>query len=108
MMYMPDCLESVVQLMEADDKKLSQRTYNVTSFSFTPKEIGASIKKIIPSFQLDYKNDFRQQIADSWPKSLDDSIARRDWNWNPKYDLDGMSKDMIEVLKDKYKKEGKI
>jgi nucleoside-diphosphate-sugar epimerase len=66
--------------------------------SFSPKEIFSEIKKSISAFQISYRPDFRQQIADSWPKSIDDSAARKDWNWKPKYDLEQMAKDMIENL----------
>ena len=79
MMYMPDCLDAVIDLMEAPEEKLTQRTYNVTGFSFTPKEVHEAIAKHIPGFETKYEPDYRQAIADSWPRSLDDSIARKDW-----------------------------
>lgn len=101
MMYMPDALDSIIQLMEADPSKLRYRNaYNITAMSFAPEEIAASIKKYIPEFEMDYDVDpVRQAIAESWPNSLDDSAAREDWGWNPKYDLDAMTKDMLEKLK---------
>ena len=101
MMYMPDALDSIIQLMEADPSKLRYRyAYNITAMSFAPEEIAASIKKYIPEFEMDYDVDpVRQAIAESWPNSLDDSAAREDWGWNPKYDLDAMTKDMLEKLK---------
>ncbi|RLN54845.1 hypothetical protein BBJ29_007529 [Phytophthora kernoviae] len=98
MMYMPDCLKATMGLINAPDECLTQRTYNITAASFTPEEIVASIQKVMPSFQCDYKPDFRQQIAETWPRSLDDSIARRDWNWQHDYDLDAMVEDMIVKL----------
>ena len=107
MMYMPDCIEAVVQLMEAPAQKLSQRVYNVTGFSFTPEEVAASIAKRMPNFETSYQPDYRQSIADTWPRSLDDSIARRDWGWNPKFDLERMTDDMLTTLKKKYKEEAK-
>lgn len=101
MMYMPDALDAIIQLMEADPSKLIHRNaFNVTAMSFDPEMIAASIRKFIPEFELDYDVDpIRQAIADSWPNSLDDSAAREEWGWNPKYDLDAMTKDMLEKLK---------
>jgi len=104
MMYMPDCIDAVIDLMEAPKEKLTQRTYNVTGFSFTPAEVTASIQKAQPSFVCDYQPDYRQAIADSWPRSLDDSNARKDWGWNPKFNLDSMTADMLRALKERYKK----
>lgn len=78
-MYMPDCLKSTIGLMEADSSKLKHRTFNITAMSFTPAQIAAEIQKFIPEFKIDYKPDFRQQIANSWPRSLDDSAAREEW-----------------------------
>ncbi len=101
MMYMPDALEAITKLLEADSSKLVHRNaFNVTAMSFEPEEIAASIRKLIPEFELDYDVDpVRQAIADSWPNSLDDSAAREEWGWDPKYDLDAMTKDMLEKLK---------
>ncbi|WP_035381579.1 L-threonine 3-dehydrogenase [Fervidicella metallireducens] len=100
MMYMPDALEAIVKLIEADPKRLKHRNaFNVTSMSFEPEEIAREIKKHIPEFVMDYDVDpIRQGIADSWPNSLDDSAAREEWDWNPKYDLAAMTKDMLEKL----------
>jgi len=101
MMYMPDAINAIMQLMEADPKKLIHRNaFNVTSMSFDPEMIGNSIRKYIPEFILNYDVDpVRQSIADSWPNSLDDSAAREEWGWKPKYDLDAMTVDMLEKLK---------
>jgi nucleoside-diphosphate-sugar epimerase len=99
MMYMPDCLDATIQLTEADVKTLKHHSdFNLSAMSFSPKELAAEIKKYIPELKVDYKPDFRQAIADSWPKSIDDSAARKEWNWKPKYDLKAMVKDMIEKL----------
>ena len=99
MMYMPDAIRATIELMEAPADKISVRSsYNLSGMSFSPKEIGASIKQHIPEFQLDYKPDFRQKIADSWPASIDDSLARADWNWKPNYDLEAMTSDMLTNL----------
>lgn len=101
MMYMPDALSAIIDLIEANPEKLKHRNaFNVTAMSFEPEMIAESIKKFIPEFQLDYNVDpVRQEIADSWPNSLDDSAAREEWGWNPKYDLDSMTKDMLEKLR---------
>ncbi|MHA1926072.1 MAG: NAD-dependent epimerase, partial [Candidatus Thorarchaeota archaeon] len=80
---------------------LKHRTFNVTAFSFTPAELAEEIKKHIPEFEIDYEPDFRQQIADSWPMSLDDSVARDEWSWKPDYDLPAMVKEMLEKLSKK-------
>ncbi len=104
MMYMPDAIKSLIQLPEADISKLKHHCdFNLTAMSFSPKELAAEIKKHIPEFTCEYKPDFRQKIADSWPKSIDDTAARKEWNWRPDYDLKRMTKDMIDVLSKKLK-----
>ncbi|MDR3048142.1 MAG: NAD-dependent epimerase/dehydratase family protein [Bacteroidales bacterium] len=103
MMYMPDALDAIVQLMEADPSKLIHRnSFNIASMSFDPELIYAEIKKHIPNFTMSYEIDeVRQAIADSWPEAMDDSCARKEWNWNPKFNLASMTEDMIKVLKTK-------
>ncbi len=105
MMYMPDALEGAIKLMETDTSKLKHRNaFNVTAMSFAPEDIYADIKKHIPDFTMDYKVDpVRQGIADSWPNSMDDSAARKEWGWKPKYNLSEMTKDMLQVLSKKLK-----
>jgi len=98
MMYQPDCLKCMVDLLEADDSRLKRRVYNITGMSFSAGEIATEIKKHISEFEIDYSPDFRQEIADSWPKTIDDSLAREEWGWDPTYDLSSMTKDMIEIL----------
>ena len=99
MMYMPDAIRATIELMEAPAEKISIRTsYNVAAMSFSPAEIAAEIKKHIPEFQMKYAPDYRQAIATSWPQSIDDSIARKDWGWEPEFDLPRMTKDMLENL----------
>ncbi|MGD0783945.1 MAG: NAD-dependent epimerase/dehydratase family protein, partial [Candidatus Aminicenantales bacterium] len=99
MMYMPDCLKSVLDLMEADFSKLRHHAdFNLAAMSFTPAELAAEIRERIPGFTIDYRPDFRQAIADSWPKSIDDSSAREEWGWKPEYDLAAMTEDMLDVL----------
>lgn len=100
MMYMPDALNAVASLMEADPSKLVHRNaFNIASMSFAPEDIYAEIKKHIPSFSMEYDVDpVRQAIADSWPNSLDDCAAREEWGWKAKYDLSSMTCDMLEKL----------
>lgn len=105
MMYMPDALRATIEIMNAPAEKIKFRGgYNLAGMSFNPEEIGASIRKFIPEFTLDYAPDFRQQIADSWPKSIDDSQARHDWGWKPKFDLEAMTEDMLKNLGKLYAK----
>jgi len=100
MMYISDAIRGTIELMEAPAEKISIRTsYNLSGMSFSPKEIAASIKKYIPGFTISYKPDYRQQIANSWPQSIDDTVARNDWGWKNEYDLDKMTKEMLDNLK---------
>lgn len=99
MMYMDDAINATLQLMDADKESLSIRTsYNISGMSFSPKEIYESILAFYPNFEIEYQPDFRQQIADSWPNSIDDSIARKDWNWKPAYDLSSMTATIVNNL----------
>lgn len=103
MMYMEDAIRATVGIMEADEKDIKIRSsYNLSAISFNPKEITESIKKHIPDFTISYKPDFRQDIADSWPSSIDDSKARDDWGWQHKYSLDEMTEEMLANLKGEY------
>ncbi len=100
MMYMEDAIRATTELMAADASDIKVRTsYNLAAMSFTPAEIVAEIQKHIPSFKVKYEPDFRQDIAASWTESIDDSHARKDWNWNHKYDLQKMVKDMLNNVK---------
>lgn len=103
MMYMPDAIEAIVQLMNADPKNLVHRNaFNISAMSFEPEEIKASIKKVFPDFEMDYAVDpVRQSIADSWPNSLDISCAQKEWGFQPRYDLDKMTQDMLTKLQEK-------
>lgn len=105
MMYMPDALNAIVKLAEADPERLVHRNaFNIAAMSFAPEHIYKEIKKHIPEFEMSYDVDpVRQGIAETWPDSLDDSAAREEWGWNPKYDLSSMTKDMLEKLKYKLK-----
>jgi len=108
MMYMPDCIKATIDLAMADVSKLKHHSdFNVGAMSFSAGELAASIKKHIPEFVCSYEPDFRQAIADSWPMSLDDSAAREEWGWKPAYDLEAMTRDMLDVLGRRHQ-EGKL
>jgi len=100
---MPDAIKATISLMEADSKNFKHRNaFNITAIPVTPKGLSEAIKKIIPEFTIDYDVDFvKQSIADSWPSHMDDSVAQKEWGWNPTYDLDSMVKDMLNKLSDK-------
>jgi nucleoside-diphosphate-sugar epimerase len=103
MMYMPDALNAIIDLMEADSSRLKHRnSFNVTAMSFAPEDIAASITKYMPGFEMSYKVDpERQRIADSWPNSIDSSAAKEEWGFKYEYDLDKMTRDMLEKLREK-------
>jgi len=109
MMYMPDAIRAAINIMEADPSRLRHRNaFNVTAMSFCPEDQAAYIRKYIPEFEITYAVDpVRQAIANSWPKSLEDYAARVEWDWKPTYDLDSMTKDMLETL-EKRKREGRL
>ncbi|MFD1145041.1 NAD-dependent epimerase/dehydratase family protein [Larkinella insperata] len=103
MMYMDDALRATLELMEAPENRISVRTsYNLAGMSFTPAELTASIQAYFPDFTTRYAPDFRQDIADSWPKTIDDTVARHDWGWQPAYDLPRMTQEMITQLTNVY------
>ncbi|CAO4379921.1 unnamed protein product [Caenorhabditis nigoni] len=109
MMYDTDCMASIIQLLSAESESLKRRTYNVTGFSFTPEEIADAIRRVMPDFEIDYDIcPTRQAIADSWPKSLDDSEARKDWGWNPEYGLEETVQVMFALLRREEDKPTKI
>jgi nucleoside-diphosphate-sugar epimerase len=100
MMYMDDAIAATIQIMQAPAEQVKIRSsYNLAAMSFTPTELAAEIKKHIPEFNISYIPDFRQKIADSWPASINDSLARKDWGWSHKFDIESMTKDMLEHLK---------
>jgi nucleoside-diphosphate-sugar epimerase len=99
MMYMPDAIKATIQLMEAPKESIKIRSsYNLSGMSFTPKEIAEAIQQHIPEFSIDYKPDFRQAIADSWPASIDDSVAQNEWGWKADYNLNAMVEDMLKNI----------
>lgn len=107
MMYMPDCLKSTIDLMEADASRVKRHdSYNVAGMSFSAGQLAAEIRKHVADFKCDYKPDFRQKIADSWPMSIDDSAARKDWGWKPSYNLATMTTDMVQKLSKRFAEGG--
>jgi nucleoside-diphosphate-sugar epimerase len=108
MMFMEDAIKATINIMEAPAEQIKIRSsYNLSAFSFTPKQLVEELKKHVPDFEITYKSDYRQQIADSWPQSIDDSAAREDWHWNHDFNLVQMTKEMIVQLGHKYKLEKK-
>ena len=102
MMYMPDCIKATIDLAEADKETLIHNCeYNLAALSFTAGELAAEIRKHVPDFKVAYEPDFRQAIADTWPATIDDSTAREEWGWSPDWDLEGMTKDMLDKLRAK-------
>jgi nucleoside-diphosphate-sugar epimerase len=102
MMYMDDAIRATIGLMEAPAEQVKVRTsYNVAAISFDPEELAASIRRYLPGFELSYAPDFRQAIADGWPQSIDDAVARTDWGWKPEFDLDAMTRAMLDGLRGK-------
>jgi nucleoside-diphosphate-sugar epimerase len=102
MMYMPDAIDATIKLMEAPAANIKVRhSYNISSMSFSPKEIAAAIQVHMPEFSISYKPDYRQEIANSWPQSIDDTAARQDWGWQHKYDLASMTEDMIKNVQER-------
>ena len=109
MMFMDDAINATVNIMQTPSEAIKIRSaYNLAAISFTPKKLAASIKKYIPDFEINYTPDFRQKIADSWPKSIDDTSARTDWNWKHHYDLKAMTFEMLKQLKSKYDSEAEF
>ena len=105
MMFMEDAIDATIGIMEADIEKVKIRSsYNLAGISFDPKTIAESIKKHIPEFEITYKPDFRQAIAESWPQSINDSVANKDWGWKHKYDLDKMTELMLREVGKKLSK----
>jgi nucleoside-diphosphate-sugar epimerase len=100
-MYMPDAIKAILELAHADPARLKRRVYNVNAMKLTPAKIVESIQKHLPEFRCTYKPDFRQKIAESWPHSIDDSAAREEWNWNPDFDLERMTRDMLQKIRAK-------
>ncbi len=104
MIFMDDVIRATLELMEAPKENIKIRTsYNIAGISFSPAEVVSEIRKLYPDFKVNYRPDFRQEIASSWPKSINDSAASRDWGWKPEYDLESITTTMVQKLKEKYK-----
>ena len=104
MMYIDDAIDATINIMKAESEKIKIRSsYNLTSMSFTPEDLFLEIKKTIPEFTINYNPDFRQNIADSWPKSINDTNARLDWGWKHNTEIEKMAKTMLNNLKNKYR-----
>lgn len=101
MMFMPDCVKATIDIMEADPSRLAHRIFNLAAVSFAPADVVSEIKKHIPEFTCTYEPDFRQAIADSWPRTIDDTTARREWSWNHEYDLEKMTEVMLTEIRKK-------
>ncbi|TFG19733.1 MAG: NAD-dependent epimerase/dehydratase family protein [Promethearchaeota archaeon] len=101
MLYMSDCVKALIQIIQADPSRMHHRVYNLTGMSFSCAELAHEIRKHIPDFTIDYKPDSRQQIADSWPMTIDDSLAREEWGWKPIYTIETMALDMVQKLRKK-------
>jgi nucleoside-diphosphate-sugar epimerase len=100
MMYMPDAIRASIELMDAPAEQLSRHAdYNLAAMSFSAGEVAAAIRAELPDFECDYEPDYRQAIADSWPRSIDDRAAREEWGWKPEYDLTRMTTDMLSRLR---------
>lgn len=108
MMYMPDCLKATWELMTAQKERLTQRTYNITAMSFTPEMLAESLKRFVPGFEMKCRPDFRQSIALTWPSSIDDSAARRDWKWSPDFLLEKMCAHMLAEIKQQQSTEAEL
>jgi len=106
MMYMPDAIDAAIDIMEADPKPLKHRNcFNISAMSFDPEMIAAAIKKVIPGFEMTYNVEpVKQTIADSWPDNMDDSAARKEWGWSPKWNLENMTEDMLKVIAERHKR----
>ena len=105
MMYMPDCLKATLDVMDADLLRLKHHTdFNVAGVSFSVGELASEIRKHISGFEVSYAPDYRQEIADTWPHSIDDSVAREEWDWEPQYDLESMTSDMLDCLRSRYER----
>jgi threonine 3-dehydrogenase len=106
MIYMDDAIRATMELMDADAEKINIRTsYNLAGMSFSPEQLARAIQKMYPQLEVNYNPDFRQQIAENWPMSIDDSAAKKDWNWKPEFNLESMTESMITHLKNKYETE---
>ena len=107
MIYMDDCIKATIELMIAPKENISCRTsYNVSGLSFSPIDLAKEIQKRNPNFEVTFKPDYRQEIAATWPASIDDSLARKDWDWKPNFDIEKLTNTMIDNVRMQYKSQG--
>jgi nucleoside-diphosphate-sugar epimerase len=98
MIYIDDCIDATIKFLKADGAKLKRKVYNMAGISFTPEQLAASIKKMIPDFEVTYEPDFRQKIADAWPKSIDDNESKNDWGWSYDVTVDELAKKILDGI----------
>lgn len=103
MIYIDDCINGTIDFLKADSSKLNRRIYNMAGISFNPEQLAAALKKIMPGFEITYEPDFRQKIADAWPKSINDSNARADWGWKYDVTVEDLAKKIFDGIDPKYK-----
>jgi threonine 3-dehydrogenase len=108
MIYIDDCIKGTIQFLKADGSKLKRKVYNMAGISFNPEQLSASIKKMMPEFSVTYEPDFRQKIADAWPKSIDDSESKADWGWFYDVSVDDLAKKIMDGIDPQYKKNTKL
>ena len=108
MIYIDDCIQATIDLLNAENAKLTRRVYNLAGISFSPEQIAAAVKKYIPDFTIEYAPDFRQAIAETWPRSLDDTDSKNDWGWTYDISLNDLAKQTIKKIDHKYKTHRKI
>jgi threonine 3-dehydrogenase len=104
MIYIDDCIKGTIQFLKADGKQLKRKVYNMAGISFNPEQLSDAIKKLIPGFEVTYEPDFRQKIADAWPKSIDDSDSKKDWDWSYNVSVDELAKKILDGIDPQYKK----
>ena len=104
MIYIDDCITATIQFLKADGAKLKRKVYNMAGISFNPEQLSGAIKKLIPGFEVTYEPDFRQKIADAWPKSIDDSDSKHDWGWSYDVTIDDLAKKILDGIHPQYKK----
>ena len=108
MIYIDDCIDSTIQFLKADGAKLKRKVYNMAGISFNPEQLAASIQKLIPGFTIEYQPDFRQKIADAWPKSIEDKDSKEDWGLNYDVTVDQLAKKILDGIDPQYKKQSKL
>ena len=104
MIYIDDCIKGTIQFLKADEKQLKRKVYNMAGISFNPEELSAAIQKMMPDFKVEYEPDFRQKIADAWPKSIDDSDSKKDWDWSYDVTVDDLARKIMDGIAPEYKK----